>query len=259
MTKKRRRTERGRRCGSSSRRPSTTARHAPQTPRADAMSSAGRWQRLEERIALITGGVSGLGKATAEEFIKEGTTAIVIAHVNSELGLITVDELGLKDHFVPCNVTVEESVAAAVDATITWHVRLNVMLNSASITGPLTGTSRVASLDLAAFNAVMAVNMHGMLAGIKHATRVMAPAGAGLILCLVSLSRILGGLGTYPYSVSKFAVVGIVKAVVAELSRLDVHVNCISPYAVPTLMVVEKFMTLMQSVADEVRLLLNNL
>ena len=194
--------------------------------------------RLEGKVALITGGASGLGKAAAHEFILEGAAAVVIADVNTKLGLAAAEELGPPAHFVPCDVTVEDSVAAAVDAAVTRHGRLDVMLNSAGVAGSLAGTSRVAELDLAEFDAVMAVNVRGTLAGIKHATRVMAaPAGStgggsgGSIVCMASVSGVLGGLGTYPYSVSKFAVAGVVKAAAAELSRLGVRVNCISPFA----------------------------
>ncbi|RLM69347.1 hypothetical protein C2845_PM17G10410 [Panicum miliaceum] len=212
--------------------------------------------RLEGKIALITGGASGLGKAAAHEFIQEGAAAVVIADLNSELGLAAASELGPRAHFVPCDVTVEERVAAAVDAAVARHGRLDVMLNSAGVAGSLVGTLRVAELDLAKFDAVMAVNVRGTLAGIKHATRVMAPPAAGAgsggsIVCMASVSGVLGGLGTYPYSVSKFAVAGVVKAAAAELSRLGVRVNCISPFAVPTPMVVEQFSTMLGGAAGE--------
>ncbi|OEL18250.1 Short-chain dehydrogenase reductase 2a [Dichanthelium oligosanthes] len=210
--------------------------------------------KLEGKIALITGGASGLGKATAHEFIQEGAAAVVIADVNSRLGLEAAEELGPRAQFVHCDVTVEESVAEAVDATVARHGRLDVMLNNAGVVGSLAGTSRMADLDLAQFDAVMAVNVRGTLAGIKHATRVMAPpvgAGSGSILCMASVSGVLGGLGTYPYSVSKFAVAGVVKAAAAELSRHGVRVNCISPYAVPTPMVMDQFSTMLGGAADE--------
>ncbi|CAD6256929.1 unnamed protein product [Miscanthus lutarioriparius] len=224
-------------------------------------SSAASKGRLEGKIALITGGASGLGKAAAQEFIQEGAQAVILADINSKLGLQTAGELGPNAHFVRCDVAAEDSVAAAVDAAVARHGRLDVMLNSAGVVGPLShGTSQIASLDFAQFDAVMSVNVRGTLAGIKHAARVMLqapppPAGArgggGSILCMASISGILGGLGTYPYSVSKFAIAGIVKAAAAELSRHGVRVNCISPYAVPTPMVVEQFSAMLGGSADE--------
>ncbi|CAL4984397.1 unnamed protein product [Urochloa decumbens] len=222
-----------------------------------AMAGGQRWLsatankgRLDGKIAVVTGGASGLGKASAHEFIREGAEAVILADINSKLGLKTVKELGPRAHFVHCDVADEATVAAAVDAAVSRHGRLDVMLCSAGVVGPLTpGTSQLAALDLAEFDAVMSVNVRGTLAGIKHATRAMAAGGddgaggggGGSILCMASVSGVLGGLGTYPYSVSKFAIAGIVKAAAAELSRLGVRVNCISPFAVPTPMVVEQF------------------
>ncbi|CAN6372172.1 unnamed protein product [Urochloa humidicola] len=225
------------------------------------LSAAANKGRLEGKIAVVTGGASGLGKAAAHEFIREGAEAVILADINSKLGLETAHELGPRAHFVHCDVAVEDSVAAAVDAAVSRHGRLDVMLNSAGVVGPLTpGTSRLASLDLAEFDAVMSVNVRGTLAGIKHATRAMVAGGGGAgageegggsILCMASVSGVLGGLGTYPYSVSKFAIAGIVKAAAAELSRLGVRVNCISPFAVPTPMVVKQFAAMLGGAAGE--------
>ncbi|KAF8694263.1 hypothetical protein HU200_038401 [Digitaria exilis] len=230
------------------------------------LSAAANKGRLEGKIALVTGGASGLGKAAAHEFIQEGAHAVILADINSKLGPEMAHELGPKAHFVHCDVAVEDSLAAAVDAAVARHGRLDVMLNSAGVVGPLSpATSQLASLDLDQFDAVMSVNVRGTLAGIKHATRVMAPSpaiagagdgdgtGGGSIICMASISGVLGGLGTYPYSVSKFAIAGVVKAAAAELSRLGVRVNAISPYAVPTPMVVGQFSTMLggPTVADE--------
>ncbi|KAL6659663.1 hypothetical protein ACP70R_002492 [Stipagrostis hirtigluma subsp. patula] len=216
------------------------------------LSSAAGKGRLEGKIAVITGGASGLGKATAHEFIQEGAGAVVLADINSKLGLETAQELSPKAHFVHCDVAVEDDVAAAVDAAVSRHGRLDVMLTSAGVVGPLSaGTSELASLDLDQLDAVMRVNLRGTLAGIKHATRAMAPGGAGSIICMASISGVLGGLGTYPYSVSKFAIAGVVKAAAAELSRRGVRVNCVSPYAVPTPMVVGQFSAMLGGAADE--------
>ena len=206
--------------------------------------------RLEGKIALITGGASGLGKATAEEFIQEGAS-VVLADINSELGLKTAEELGPQAHFIHCDVAVEDSVAGAVDAAVARHGRLDVMFNNAGIVGSLSGTSEMASLDLEQFDSVVRVNLRGTLAGIKHATRVMAPACSGSILCMGSISGLMGGLGSYPYSASKLAIAGVVRTAAAELGRHGVRVNCISPHAIATRMVVQQFSQMLQGGADE--------
>uniref|UniRef100_A0ACD5YC25 Uncharacterized protein n=1 Tax=Avena sativa TaxID=4498 RepID=A0ACD5YC25_AVESA len=102
------------------------------------------------------------------------------------------------------------------------------MLNNAGIVGSLARPP-LGSLDLADFDAVMAVNARGVMAGVKHAVRVMAPRRRGSIICTASIAGVLGQLTPHPYSVSKFAVVGIVRSVAGELARSGVRVNAISP------------------------------
>uniref|UniRef100_A0ACD5UHF1 Uncharacterized protein n=1 Tax=Avena sativa TaxID=4498 RepID=A0ACD5UHF1_AVESA len=218
-------------------------------------AGAGRWLstavdgRLKGKIALITGGASGLGKATAHEFIQEGAS-VVLADINSQLGLQTAEELGPQAHFVQCDVVVEDSVAGAVDAAVARHGRLDIMFNNAGVVGSLSGTSEMATLDLGQFDSIMRVNVRGTLAGIKHATRVMAPACSGSILCMGSISGLMGGLGSYPYSASKLAIAGVVRTAAAELARHGIRVNCISPHAIATPMVVRQFSQMLRG-ADE--------
>ncbi|XP_008791044.2 short-chain dehydrogenase reductase 3c isoform X2 [Phoenix dactylifera] len=203
-------------------------------------SSTASWRgRLQGRIALITGGASGLGKATAHEYIKEGA-AVILADIDSRLGPQAAEELGPQAQFVPCDVTIEQAVADAVDFTVTCHGRLDIMYSSAGIVGQLD-KSDISQLDLDQFDRVMNVNVRGTLAGIKHAARVMGPVGSGSIICTASISGLMGGLGTHPYAISKFSVVGIVKSAASELCRRGIRLNCISPFAIPTPLVVHQF------------------
>ncbi|GLU18699.1 hypothetical protein SLE2022_349840 [Rubroshorea leprosula] len=198
----------------------------------DSSGSSGR--RLEGKVALITGGASGLGKATAHHFIKHGAR-VIIADVDAKLGLQTQRELGPQAHFVPCDVTLECQVAEAVQTAVARHGKLDVMYNNAGITGHPIPPS-IADLDLEEFDRVMRVNVGGMIAGIKHAARVMIPAASGSILCTSSISGLMGGLGPHPYTISKFTIPGIVKSVASELCRHGVRINCISPAPIPTKM-----------------------
>ncbi|RWW03854.1 hypothetical protein GW17_00032956 [Ensete ventricosum] len=196
-------------------------------------------RKLEGKVALVTGGASGLGKATALEFIQEGAS-VVLADVDAQLGRQAAQQLGPRAEFVECDVTVEPQVAEAVDFAVARHGRLDIMHNSAGITGPPTATD-VACLDLANFDHVMGVNVRGTLAGIKHAARVMGPAGAGSIICVSSISGLMGGLGTHPYTISKFAVAGMVRSLAGDLCRRGVRINCISPFVTLTPLVVGQF------------------
>ncbi|XP_058077056.1 momilactone A synthase-like [Magnolia sinica] len=187
--------------------------------------------RLAGKVVLITGGASGIGRATATEFIRNGAK-VIIADIQQKLGEETATELGPNATFVHCNVTQETDVSGAVDVAVSKHGHLDVMYNNAGISG--TVISGIVDLDMEEFDRVMNINVRGVIMGIKHAARVMVPRQTGCILCTASVTGILGGLAHHSYSLSKFAVVGIVKSVAADLCKHGIRVNCISPPALPT-------------------------
>ncbi|XP_059669924.1 secoisolariciresinol dehydrogenase-like isoform X2 [Cornus florida] len=212
-------------------------------------SSTGARSRLEGKVALITGGASGLGKATASEFIQHGAQ-VVIADIDSQLGPQVAQSMGPKGHFVHCDVAIESQVAEAVDITVARYGKLDVMYNNAGIIGPIFPPS-IADLDLDEFDRVMRINIRGLIAGIKHAARVMIPVGTGSILCTASISGLMGGLGPYPYSISKFTIPGIVRFVASELCGKGVRINCISPCPIPTPLVLGQFGQFYRGVGKE--------
>ncbi|CAM0907250.1 unnamed protein product [Alopecurus aequalis] len=196
-------------------------------------SAASILQRLAGKVAVITGGASGIGKATAEEFVRNGAK-VVLADVQDDLGHALAAELG-PDYasFIRCDVTDEAQVAAAVDLAVSRHGKLDIMFNNAEVSGSLVPVP-LGSLDLADFDRVMAVNARAVLAGVKHAARVMVPRRGGSIICTSSTAGVLGSVAPPPYSVSKAAVLGLVRAVAGEMARSGVRVNAISPNYIPT-------------------------
>ncbi|KAE8775586.1 short-chain dehydrogenase reductase 3a-like [Hordeum vulgare] len=159
-----------------------------------------------------------------------------LIHLEDNLGRAAAAELGDPDTacYTRCDVTDEAQVAAAVDLAVARHGRLHVMFNNAGITGGNYAGTAIESLDMADFDRVMAVNLRGLAAGIKHAARAMVPRGAGCILCTSSTAGALGWSGPHAYSVSKTAVVGMVRSAAAELAARDMRVNAISPYPIAT-------------------------
>ncbi|XP_002444311.2 momilactone A synthase [Sorghum bicolor] len=199
-------------------------------------ASSSQTQRLAGKVAVITGGASGIGKATAAEFVRNGAR-VVIADIQDDLGRAVAAELGPDNAccYTHCDVADEAQVAAAVDLAVARHGQLDVMFNNAGITGsPGCGWPPLGAVDLADFDRVMAVNARGVLAGLKHAARVMVPRRRGSIICTASVAGLCGGMVAVAYSASKATVIGLVRAVAAEMASSGVRVNAISPYAVPT-------------------------
>ncbi|KAJ1392719.1 Short-chain dehydrogenase/reductase SDR [Sesbania bispinosa] len=190
------------------------------------------WSRkLQDKVALITGAASGIGKAAATKFINNGAK-VIIADIQQKLGQETAKELGPNATFITCDVTKESDISNAVDFAISEYKQLDIMYNNAGV--PCRTPPSIVDLDLALFDKIMEINVRGVMAGIKHAARVMIPRGAGSILCTASITGVMAGMAQHTYSTSKFAVIGIVKSVASELCRYGIRVNCMSPFAIPT-------------------------
>ncbi|XP_057534383.1 (+)-borneol dehydrogenase 1 isoform X2 [Amaranthus tricolor] len=205
--------------------------------------------RLEGKVALITGAASGIGKATATKFVENGAK-VLIADIQQDLGQSIAKALGSRASFVSCDVTKEADIARAVDSAVSKYGRLDIMYCNAGVAckTPLN----ITDLDLNVFDRVMSINVRGVITGIKHAARVMIPRKKGCILCTASVTGIMGGMAQPTYSVSKAAVIGIVKSTSAGLSKHGIRVNCISPFAVPTPFVMEELRMMFPGVDDEV-------
>ncbi|OMO75875.1 Short-chain dehydrogenase/reductase SDR [Corchorus olitorius] len=190
-------------------------------------------QRLEGKVALVTGGASGIGESIVRLFHKHGAK-VCIVDVQDNRGQQLCESLsdGSNVSFFHCDVTIEEEVRAAVDFVVNEFGTLDIMVNNAGVSGPPHPDIR--NYDLSDFEKVMDVNVKGVFLGMKHAARVMIPNEKGSIISLCSVSSILGGIGPHGYTASKHAVLGLNKNVAAELGKYGIRVNCVSPYAVPT-------------------------
>lgn len=206
-------------------------------------------KRLTGKVAVITGAASGIGKATAVEFIRNGAK-VILADVQDDLGRSVAAELGSDAAYTRCDVTDEAQIAAAVDLAVERHGRLDILYSNAGVSGS-SAPAPLASLDLADFDRVMTTNARSTVAGVKHAARVMVPRRSGCILCTGSTTGMLGGLAALPYSLSKATVVGVVRLVAGELARAGVRVNAISPHAIATPLLVRSLARMHPEVGDE--------
>ncbi|KAL7247709.1 hypothetical protein ACSBR2_002592 [Camellia fascicularis] len=185
-------------------------------------------KRLEGKVAVITGGASGIGEATARHFVRHGAK-VIIADIQNTVDSSTSTE---SISFVHCDVSNERDVEHAVDTAIAKHGKLDIMFSNAGISGKLDPT--IKSLDSQDLKPVFDVNVFGAFYCAKHAARAMIPNKKGSIVFTASAVSAICGLAPHPYTVSKHAVVGLAKNLCVELGKDGIRVNCISPYAVNT-------------------------
>lgn len=189
--------------------------------------------KLEGRVALVTGGASGLGEATVRLFAREGAR-VLIADVQDERGRRVAEEIGPAAIYQRTDVRDEAAIAAAVDRVVEEFGRLDCMFANAGIVGAVgpIDTALAEEYDL-----TMAINLRGPFLCMKHAARIMKPQGSGSILSCSSIAALRGGLGPHVYSAAKIALIGLTRNVAAELAPLGIRVNCIAPGNMATQMI----------------------
>ncbi|XP_065856555.1 short chain aldehyde dehydrogenase 1-like [Euphorbia lathyris] len=199
-------------------------------------------KRLQGKVALITGGASGIGESAARLFVRHGAK-VIIADVQSELGQKVCDQIKSKFgdvvSYINCDVTKETDVENAVNTAVSTHGKLDIMFNNAGTFGNFDPT--INHLEHENFTKVMDVNVYGGLLGAKHAARVMTPEKKGCIIFSASCASVLYGSMPYAYTASKHAIVGVTKNLAVDLGEHGIRVNCISPAIVATPMTIALF------------------
>ncbi|EXC01950.1 Momilactone A synthase [Morus notabilis] len=205
-------------------------------------------RRLEGKVALITGGASGIGECTAKVFAHHGAK-LVIADIQDDLGYSVVESIGQTScKYVHCDVTDESHVKNAVDEAVKTYGKLDIMLNNAGIADE--NKARIIDNEKADFERVMSVNVTGVFLGIKHAARVMIPARRGSIITTASMCSHIGGGSSHAYTASKHAVLGLARNAAVELGQFGIRVNCLSPFPLLTPMTSKYFGSTNQEVLE---------
>ncbi|KGN64239.1 zerumbone synthase [Cucumis sativus] len=195
-------------------------------------------KRLAGKVALITGGASGIGESTVRLFVENGAK-VVVADVQDDLGAVLckeLDDTGFNVSYFHCDVTDESDISNAVDYAVEKYGKLDIMFNNAGIRGDVGSTTLTA--DMNDFRKVFDVNVFGSFMGAKHAARVMAPAKTGCILFTSSMASVICSGNAPAYAASKHAIIGLMKTLAVELGSQGIRVNAISPYATVTPMLV---------------------
>ena len=183
--------------------------------------------RLKDKAAIITGGASGIGRATAELFAAEGA-AVAVVDINDEMGSATVAGIqarGGRAVFIHCNVTQAVECQNAVQATVEAFGRLDILFNNAGV----IRRTNVVNTSEADWDWVMAVNVKSAFLMSKYAIPFLAQAGGGVIIHTSSGWGLRGGRNAISYCASKGALVNMTRAMAIDHGHQNIRVNCICP------------------------------
>ncbi|KNA22389.1 hypothetical protein SOVF_034380 [Spinacia oleracea] len=193
-------------------------------------------QRLRGKVAIITGGARGIGATTAKLFALNGAY-VVVADVLDELGINLAQSIG--GRYIHCDVSKEADLEAAVNLALAWKGHLDIIFNNAGTSG---ADGSITNVNMEEVKNIVAVNLYGVVHGIKHAARAMIKGKiGGSIICTSSSAAIMGGLASHAYTMSKGAIQSLIKSAACELGVHGIRVNCISPHGVPTDMLISGY------------------
>jgi NAD(P)-dependent dehydrogenase (short-subunit alcohol dehydrogenase family) len=186
--------------------------------------------KLDGKVAVITGGASGIGDATVRLFVEEGCR-VVVADVQDDRGARLAAELGKSASYLHADVSQEAQVSGAIAHAVSRFGHLDCLFNNAGA-GGVAGPIEEIPAD--GFDHTMGVLLRGVFLGMKHAAPVMKRQGGGSIISTASVAGLQAGYGPHVYSAAKAAVVHLTRSVAMELGESGVRVNCICPGGIAT-------------------------
>lgn len=191
--------------------------------------------RFENKVALVTGGASGIGLSTCERLLREGAK-VMIADLNEAAGQQAVAELtdkgfGGRVHFEPVDVANEAMVSASTELTVKTFGPLDIAYLNAGVGGAF---GSITDLTQAHWDETFALLVRSVFLGIKYACEPMKKNGGGSIIATSSVAGISGGAAGHPYSASKAAVINLVRTAAIELAPHRIRVNSVAPGLIST-------------------------
>ena len=182
------------------------------------------------RVAVITGGASGIGRSTATKFVERGGR-VIIADIQDDAGAALADALGDSAQFQHCDVTKEADIAAAVQAAEGRWGRLDLLFNNAGASGD---PASVDTISADGWDRTMDLLLRSALLGIREASTVMKRQGHGVIVSTSSSEARMPGLASTAYSVAKMGVLYLTQCAALELAAHSIRVNCVCPGLIAT-------------------------
>ena len=192
--------------------------------------------RLDQKVALVTGGGRGIGRAIAEKFAAEGAR-VAIADVDDAGGRATAAALGDRGLYVAADVTRSADVDAAVDRVERAYGRINVLVNNAGVNAYFDA----AAMTEAQWDAVFAVDLKGAWLCARRVLPAMVAAGSGAIVNIASIHATLTIAGMFPYAAAKSGLIGLTRSLALDYAPHGIRVNAVSPGWTRTHLVEEWF------------------